>query len=129
MEKDKILIIDDEKEILESLKEGLEANRFEVITAGDAEAGLGKALSEKPNLIVLDIMMPGVDGAKALQRLRAGDTTREIPVLMLTAKGESGSIEQFQTLGATDYFVKPVNLGELVKKIRKYLRLKEIGEI
>lgn len=124
MEKARILVIDDEPEVVEAIKHWLEVNHYEVITALDGESGLGKAMSEKPDLIILDILMPGTDGYQVLKQLKAKRVTRQMPVLMLTAKGETDSILKSKELRATDYFIKPVNLEKLQASIRKYLGIR-----
>ncbi len=124
----KILVIDDEPGVVTALKEWLEGNRYEVLTALDGESGLNKAFSEKPDLIILDILMPGIDGYQVLKRLRANQVNRRTPVLMLTAKGEIDSIEHSQKLEASDYFIKPVDLEKLREAIHKYIRIRQAEE-
>jgi len=101
--KKKILIVDDEPDFADMIKMRLEANDYEVVTANDGVEGLRKAEEENPNLILLDIMMPGMDGYEVLRRLKRGEGTQYIPIVMLTAKGEAKSIFKAQEFGVTDY--------------------------
>ena len=117
----RILIVDDEAELLELVKMRLEAHQYEVLTAASGTSGLECALKERPDLILLDVMMPGMDGNEVLRRLRHDERTRSIPVIMLTAKGDTRSILNAQSLWATDYFIKPFEASELLACIRKYL--------
>ena len=118
--KNKVLIVDDEPNIIRTIKDRLEANNFEVITAANGEEGL-EAAKEKPDIILLDIMMPIVDGYDALNNLKSSNETKHIPVIMLTARGESSAVSQAFELGAADYIVKPINPGILIDKIRQVL--------
>lgn len=117
----KILIVDDEKDLIETLAFKLEANGYKVIKAYDGQEGLEKAEKEKPNLILLDIMMPGMDGIEALRSLKYNPKTRHIPVIMLTCKGESSSLFEAEDLGSVDYFIKPFESEELLRTINKYI--------
>jgi DNA-binding response OmpR family regulator len=117
----KILIVDDEPELREMLTMRLEANGYEVITAADGEEGLEQTKKEKPDLILLDIMMPGMDGLIVLSRLRNNLETSFIPVIMLTAKGDTSAIMESQRAGATDYVIKPFEPSQLLALIKRYL--------
>ena len=110
----KLLVIDDERELAELVKKRFEANGYEVVTAFDGAAGLQKVSSEKPDLVILDIMMPKIDGWEVLRRLRSNKATRSLPVIMLTAKGETDDILKAQRDQATDYFIKPFESQELL---------------
>ncbi len=121
--KKKILVIDDEPDILELLKSTLEKNGLEVITALDGIEGFKKACEQNPDLILLDVMMPKLDGFTVLRKIRADDATREIPVIMLTGDGMTSTIFKAQIYGATDYIIKPFKLSELLKFIKKYIVL------
>lgn len=116
----KILIVDDEPEFAEMIKMRLEANGYEVVAAYDGKEGLAKASSENPDLILLDVMMPGMDGFQVLKSLRANDATENIPTVMLTARGESKSIFKSQDLGATDHLIKPCESKDLLDVIKKH---------
>lgn len=120
MEK-KILIVDDEVYILHILDFSLGAEGYEVITAADGEEAIEKAKTEKPDLVVLDIMMPKVDGFEACRRLKADAATREIPVILLTAKGREVDRRMGMEVGADDYIVKPFSPNKLIEKIGSFL--------
>ncbi len=117
----RILVVDDEPELLEFVTMRLEANNYTVVTAPGAKEGLAKALSEQPDLILLDVMMPGMDGFEVLRRLKRQPQTRAIPILMLTAKGETGEIMKAQHLGATDYIIKPFESKDLLRAVERIL--------
>jgi adenylate cyclase len=122
LDKKKILIVDDEPELVEMLKIRLEASGYDVISASDGEEGLKRAEKEKPDLILLDIMMPGMDGLVVLARLRNNLETNFIPVIMLTAKGDTSAILEAQREFATDYVIKPFEPQHLLSLIQKCLR-------
>jgi len=121
MGKIKILLIDDEKDLVETLTFRLEANGYEVIKAYDGREALEKAGKERPNLILLDVMMPQIDGFEVLKRLKNNSETERIPVIMLTCKKESSSIFKGEDLGALDYIIKPFEAEELLRLIKKYI--------
>ena len=125
MAKNKILVIDDEPEVVELLKKRLERVGYQVITATDGMGGFKKACEQKPDLILLDIIMPEVDGLTVLRRLRAEEATCEIPVIMVTAKGRTDSMFEAQRYRATDYIIKPFQWSELLRFIKRYLFLFE----
>jgi len=116
----KILVVDDETELVEMLKMRLEANNYTVITAPDGKVGLEQAIKEKPNLIILDIMMPEIDGFEVLDQLKKNEITRSTPVLMLTAKDDTNAILESQELKATDHLIKPFDPEELLRLIGRY---------
>lgn len=120
--KPRLLAIDDEPDVIEFLKRRLERSGYEVITAGDGAEGLQSAMTNKPDLILLDILMPKMDGLTVLRKLRAEDSTCRIPVILITAKGEMGSIFEAKKYGATDYIIKPFQWSELLKFIKRYLK-------
>ncbi len=116
----RILIIEDDVSILSGLKDVLTFKSYEVLTAEDGETGYATAVKEKPDLIILDIMIPKLDGFALCQKLRAeGDST---PVLMLTAKGEEADKIQGLDIGADDYVTKPFSLPEFLARVRALLR-------
>ncbi len=121
MTKKRILLIDDQPEFVELIKLRLEANQYEVMTASGGQEGFDKAMSEKPDLIFLDIMMPQTNGFDVLPELRHHEQTHAIPVVMLTAKADTRSISKSQKLGATDYMVKPVDSKTLLEVIQRYV--------
>ncbi len=116
----RILIIEDDVSILSGLKDVLTFKSYDVITAEDGETGYAAIAEGKPDLIILDIMIPKMDGFTLCQKLRAeGDAT---PVLMLTARGEEPDKIQGLDIGADDYVIKPFSLPELLARIRALLR-------
>jgi two-component system response regulator CpxR len=118
----KILVIDDDVELCSLLKEFLQREGFQVDAAHDGKAGLEKTSKDTPDLIVLDVMLPGMDGFEILRRLRQQG---RIPVLMLTARGEDVDRIVGLELGADDYLAKPFNPRELAARIRAILRRME----
>ncbi len=120
MAKKKVLVIDDETDIANTVKFLLELRNYEVIVAGDGYKGINMAQGSKPDLILLDVMMPpGIDGFETCRRLKSKETTQDIPIIMFTAKGESDSVEEAINAGATDYIVKPFNPTVLLDKIKQ----------
>jgi len=118
-QKKKILIVDDEQQLAGFVKMRLEANNFNVILASDGIEGLKKAGEEKPDLILLDIQMPNLDGFGVLTRLKESRETASVPVIMLTAKDAPDNIAKALEIGADDYIVKPFDSKILLEKIRK----------
>jgi two-component system alkaline phosphatase synthesis response regulator PhoP len=122
MAKEKILIVDDEEDILELLRFNLARERYRIISAATGEEALRLANSEIPDLIILDLMLPGMDGLAVAKRLKDKDKTQDIPIIMLTAKGEEADIVTGLELGADDYVTKPFSPRVLVARIRSVLR-------
>ncbi|KXG78465.1 Alkaline phosphatase synthesis transcriptional regulatory protein PhoP [Fervidicola ferrireducens] len=118
----KILVVDDEPFIVELVKFNLESAGYEVITASDGHEALKLIEKEHPDLIILDIMLPGIDGMEICRALRFKRETRDIPVILLTAK--TGEIDKVLGLemGADDYITKPFSPRELVARVRAVLR-------
>ncbi|MFO7460322.1 MAG: response regulator [Desulfatiglandales bacterium] len=123
----KLLVVDDEEDILELLRFNLSGEGFQVICAATGEEALEKVRSELPDLVLLDLMLPGIDGLEVARRLKSHPGTREIPVVMLTAKGEEGDIVKGLEMGADDYITKPFSRKVLGARIRAVLRRKEAG--
>lgn len=117
----KILVVDNEKDLVELLGLRLKANNYEVITAYDGQEALEKINAEHPDLILLDVIMPGMDGFEVLQRVRSNLNTKDIPVIMLTARVESEFIFKAEDLGSTDYLMKPIDINVLLGLIEKYI--------
>ena len=117
----RILVIDDEIQLVEMVKIRLETENYEVVTAINGEEGLQKADIFRPDLIILDIMMPGIDGFEVLSRIRANPEIRHIPVIMLTAKGDSTAMFKAHDLGSTDHFIKPFDTKEFLNFIKRYI--------
>ncbi len=117
-----ILVVDDEVDILTLLEYNLEKSGFRVIKAKDGPEAIELATRRRPELIVLDIMLPDMEGTEVLKRLKQSDQTRHIPVIMLTAKGEEvDRIVGFE-LGAEDYITKPFSPRELILRIKTILK-------
>lgn len=121
MGKGKVLIIDDEPDIVETLTFMLEARNYDVVTAFDGAEGLVKVKTEKPDVALLDIMMPGMDGYTVCNKLKSNKDTKSLPIIMLTAKGENEAVLKAHKSGADDYIVKPFSLPTLVSKLNKLL--------
>jgi len=121
----KILVVDDEELTTELAKTFLEKHGFTVIIAFDGDEGLSKAQSEKPDLILLDVMLPTMDGFAVCKKLRESDDFKNTPILMFTAKGLSSDIAEGKAVGADEYIVKPFSGKALVATIRKHLGLAE----
>ena len=117
-----ILLIEDEPDILDVVRYNLEQAGYGILAAGDGEEGLALAMSEIPDLVVLDLMLPGLDGVDVCKALRGGEQTRDIPVLMLTARRDEVDRVRGLELGADDYVVKPFSPRELVLRVRAILR-------
>ena len=117
-----ILIVEDEADIRELLRFNLEREGFSVLEAADGNEGLKLALQHMPDLMLLDVMLPGFDGFEVCRRLGAQSETANIPVLMLTARGEEMDRVVGLSLGADDYVVKPFSVRELMLRIRAVLR-------
>ena len=116
----RLLIIEDELPMRTALKDCLESEAYRVLTAADGESGLRKALEEKPDLILLDIMMPRMDGFAVCAELRRLGNT--VPILMLTAKGQIEDRVHGLDVGADDYLVKPFSTEKLLARVRAVLR-------
>ena len=124
----KALVIDDEENIIELIKLGLKYEGFQVESAADGSEGLTAAQRIDPDVIILDLMLPGMDGLEVCQQLRLNPTTRDIPVLMLTAKGQVHDKVTGLEIGADDYLPKPFDFEELVARIRAILRRQRRGK-
>ncbi len=121
----KILVVDDEELTTELAKTFLEKHGFEVIIATDGEEGLLMAENENPDLILLDVMLPTMDGFAVCKLLKDNVKFADTPILMFTARGLSSDIEKGVTVGADEYIVKPFSGKALVATIRKHLGLNE----
>ena len=117
----KILMVEDEPDIREAVQASLRSRGYVVIVAADGEEGLRKVKSEKPDLVLLDIVMPKVDGWQLLKAIRSDEATRELPVVMLTANRETSSLIESQSQKATDYLMKPFDIEKLLRFINRYI--------
>lgn len=122
MSKGTILVIDDEKDLLELVRYNLEKEQFDAISATDGQTGLDIATRHRPDLIVLDLMMPGMDGLEVCRRLRNEPKTSRIPVIMLTARATEADRIVGLEMGADDYLIKPFSPRELVARVKAVLR-------
>lgn len=120
----KILVVDDEKPIVEILKINLEKNGYKVVTAYDGESAVEKAASEEPDLILLDVMLPKMDGFTVCKKIRE---TSAVPIIMLTAREEEVDKVLGLELGADDYMTKPFSLRELMARLKANLRRNQIA--
>jgi two-component system, OmpR family, alkaline phosphatase synthesis response regulator PhoP len=118
---DKILIVDDEEDIVTALSIRLKAMGYDVLFAYDGMSALSKAREEKPNLILLDIMIPKLDGYKICRILKFDEQYRHIPIIMITAKGSDANKKMGEEVGTDAYIIKPFNPEELMTKIRELL--------
>ncbi len=129
MPKSKILIIEDERHLADTLALNLRREGYEVLTAYDGQDGLNQAQLRLPDLIVLDLMLPVKAGLDVCRELRAGSRTREIPIVMVTAKAEESDELIGLAVGADDYVTKPYSLKVLVQRVKNVLRRRSGGEI
>ena len=125
----KILIIDDYPDNVFLLQDRLEREGFEVIKSYHGETGIQKAIEEKPDLILLDIMMPDISGFDVCKILTTNPETKLIPIILLTALTEADSLKQGLVAGAFDYIKKPFNRTELIARINSALRFSETNKI
>ncbi|MCS3917626.1 response regulator [Fervidibacter sacchari] len=119
--KRKILVVDDEVAIVRVLRDRLEMEGFEVLTAYDGAQGVEIARKEQPDLIIMDITMPNMDGLTATRLLREQPETAHIPIVMLTARGQESDERAGYQAGAVLYFTKPFSTRQLVREIRRIL--------
>ncbi|MEJ2079034.1 MAG: response regulator transcription factor [Acidobacteriota bacterium] len=117
----KILVVDDDQDILDLLSFNLNKSGFQCVTAPEGRRGMELALSDDPDLIVLDVMMPGESGVEVLKRLKYEPRTRDLPVIMLTAKSEEVDRILGLELGADDYVIKPFSVRELMLRVQRIL--------
>jgi DNA-binding response OmpR family regulator len=118
----KILIIDDSPTVVEMARAVLEDNHYEVIDAGDGETGLKKARNENPDLIILDLMLPKIDGHKVCRMLKFDDKYKRIPIIMFTSKSSEEDKKIGKEVGANDYITKDFDSAQLVELVNKYLK-------
>ena len=124
----KILLVDDDADFVEAIKLILESKSYDVTVANDGEEGLKKVQTEQPNLIILDVMMPEMDGYEVCAKLKSDPRFKDIPVLLLTAVGEAISTTKYtkemgMKIEADDYIPKPVELNELVERVENLFRI------
>jgi len=122
MAKEKILVVEDDEDILELIDYNLKRENYQVVKATSGEEALAAANGEQPDLVVLDLMLPGMDGLEVCRRLKSAQKTMNTAVIMVTAKGEEADVVSGLELGADDYVVKPFSPKILVARIRSVLR-------
>lgn len=118
----KVLIIEDEPDIMELVQVTLSGDNYHLLEARDGEIGLELGTTQHPDLILLDIMLPKIDGYEICRRLKADKKTCQIPVLMLTAFGQKREIEEGYKVKADDYIVKPFEPLKLRQRVKKFLQ-------
>lgn len=123
MDKKKVLIVDDEPDIVETIQFILESEDFECLAAYDGEEALLKARTENPDLILLDIMLPKMDGYKVCRLLKFDEKYKDIPIIILTAKAQDADKLIGKETGADEYVCKPFIIDELVKMIKDRLKM------
>lgn len=122
----KILIVEDEKDIRQLVIYTLQYAGYQVIAGVNGEEAVALAQQERPDLILMDVRMPRMDGYQAAQQIKNDETTRHIPIVFLSAKGQESEVEHGFELGAEDYLIKPFNPTELIDRIRSVID--DIGE-
>ncbi len=120
--KPRVLVIEDEPDILEVITYNLEREGYKVIACRNGEQGLSRIRTDNPDLCVLDLMLPGMDGVEVCRQVKSDPVTRAIPVIMVTAKGEESDIVLGLGIGADDYITKPFSPRELVARVKVVLR-------
>lgn len=123
--KTKILVVDDEPNIVQTLKDRLEMNEYTVVTACNGSEGLRTAEQESPDLILLDVIMPIMDGHEMLEALRGQEWGKDISVIMLTARSQTQDIERAKACRIDDYIIKPFDLSELLEKIESIVEARK----
>ncbi|MDT7896536.1 MAG: hypothetical protein OXFUSZZB_000141 [Candidatus Fervidibacter sp.] len=127
-QKKRVLVVDDERHIVRLVQVNLERQGYEVLTAYDGVECLEKTKAEKPDLIILDVMMPRMDGFEALQRLKSDPETNHIPVIMLTARAQDRDVLQGYQYGADLYLTKPFSPLELISLVKRVFESQEEEE-
>jgi len=119
--KSKILIIDDDPDVLETMTAVLETRDYQVLTALSGLEGISKAGKEKPDLIIMDVLMPEVDGFTTCKMIKENKEIKNIPVILLTGTGMVGDLEKGFAAGATDFMIKPIDWDKLFLRIKKLI--------
>jgi DNA-binding response OmpR family regulator len=130
MKRKKILLVDDSNTILMMEKYILRNDPYELVSASNGEEAVHKAAEQQPDLILLDVIMPKMGGFEACRLIRENESTRSIPVIMVTTRGEAVNVEAGWANGCTDYVTKPINAVELLAKVRSILEVApELAEV
>jgi two-component system phosphate regulon response regulator PhoB len=127
MSKASVLVVDDEQDILELVEYNLKKEGYRVLTVATGEDALRITKSQLPDVVILDLMLPGVDGLEVCRMLKADETTQHIPIVMLTAKGSEADVVTGLELGAADYVTKPFSPRVLMARIKAVLRRDQVG--
>ncbi|MBM4350274.1 MAG: response regulator [Deltaproteobacteria bacterium] len=122
MSKKRILVVDDEVDLVETVRFSLELEGYDVLVAYNGEEALNQARKENPDLILLDLMLPKLDGYKVCRLLKFDERYKHIPILMLTAKTQEKDKATGMETGANEYITKPFEMDELMKKVKNYLK-------
>jgi DNA-binding response OmpR family regulator len=122
-----VLVVDDEKDLVDLIAYNLQRNGYDVLTANTGDAALEFATRDRPSLVLLDLMLPGLSGTEVARRLRADGRTAAIPIIMLTAKSEETDVVVGLTLGADDYVTKPFSMKILLARLANVLRRADAG--
>jgi DNA-binding response OmpR family regulator len=117
----KVLVIDDDPVIVELLRVNFEIEGFEVVSAGDGREGFERAVADRPDVVLSDIMMPRFDGLQLLGRLKNDPSTKSLPVILLSAKAQNAEVQQGLDMGADDYVTKPFDPLELIDRVNAVL--------
>ena len=123
----KILVVEDEKDLADLITYNLERNGYDAVNAGDGQTALDLAIKHLPDLVLLDLMLPGLDGTEVARKLKSDSRTSHIPVIMLTAKGEETDVVVGLTIGADDYVTKPFSMKILLARLASVLRRSEVA--
>ena len=121
MENKKILVVDDEVDLVKTIQFSLELEGYEVLVSYNGEDALSQARKEHPDLILLDIMLPKLDGYRVCRLLKFDERYKHIPILMMTAKTQEKDKLMGKETGANEYITKPFDMEELMEKVKKYL--------
>jgi len=119
--KSKILVVDDDPDALDTMAAILETRNYKIVTALSGLEGISKACKEKPNLIIMDVTMPKLDGFTACKMIREKEEIKGIPIILLSGKGLADDMEKGFTAGANDYMIKPIDWDILFLKIKKFI--------
>jgi two-component system, OmpR family, alkaline phosphatase synthesis response regulator PhoP len=127
--KEKVLVVDDEEDILELISYNLHREGYQVTTSETGEDAVAKAFTTLPQIIILDLMLPGLDGLEVCKQLKSDERTKGIPIIMVTAKGEEADIVAGLELGADDYLTKPFSPRVLLARIKTVLRRRKTAVV
>ena len=117
----RILIADDDPVILRLIQVNLELEGYQVLLANNGQEAVDTAIKETPDFVILDIMMPRLDGYQACEQLKASDVTKAIPVIFLSAKAQQGDVEKGKSFGVVDYLTKPFDPSELLEVVERHV--------